>query len=423
MKPATLSGRLLTWAITTLVVLWAAFAAVGYLTGAEEAIELSDSHLAAVAQVTLGDPPQAPHAEEFPTSLTVVVWDADGRLLQHRGPAPVPAFDQREGHFDLDLGTPPTRWRVFSRWSADTPRRKVTVLGDAGLRDALALDVAGDIAEPGLWLLPVAVLVLGLVVRRGLKPLRELSEEVHALDVRRPEPLRAGRGHAELRAVADAIDTLGERYRAALDRERQLASEFAHELRTPLTSIALQANALRQPSAPEERATALHRLEQDALRAGEVLTALLALARASRAELGEAAQPVELAELARGVVGEFAQAALDSGHTLEFEADAPLKIEGHPVLLEMALRNLIDNAIGHTARGTRIEVRLDAAQRWLQVSDDGRATTPDPTRHLGLGLGHRVIDKVASVHRAAFGPADPPAGFVRSYRLSWPLRP
>ncbi len=422
MTQQTLASRLLAWVIVTLTLIWAAFATVGYRTGAEEADELGDGHLASVAELALGDQPKA-YVDEYQPRFTVVVWDADGRLLRSEGPAPTPAFDAaREGFETLQFGSPPTAWRSFSRWSTSGPRRKVTVLVDAAGLDELAWDVAGDIAEPGLWMFPIAVLVLGLVVRRALAPLRELSDDVHALDVRRPTPLPARQRPLELGDVATAIDALTARYQLALQREQQLASELAHELRTPLTSLALQANAMRGASDPVERDAALQRIEHDALRAGDVLTALLALARAGRAELADAAQPLDLVALARGVLAEYAQSALDSGHELSLSGDGSMQVEGHPVLLGLALRNLIDNALAHTGRGTAIEVRIDARARNLDVVDNGAGPAPGPglsPHTLGLGLGHRVVDKIAAIHQARFGASAPPPGFSSCYRISF----
>ena len=57
------------------------------------------------------------------------------------------------------------------------------------------------------------------------------------------------------------------------------------------------------------QAQALDRIRQDALRAGHVLNQLLALARASRAELDGATASVDLAALARNACAEYAQAA------------------------------------------------------------------------------------------------------------------
>jgi two-component system sensor histidine kinase QseC len=247
---------------------------------------------------------------------------------------------------------------------------------------------------------------------------------VSALDVHEPAPLRT-QTHQEFKAVVDSINTLVERQHAALVRERDLSSELAHELRTPLASLTLHASLLRRAGNDDERAQALARIEHDAQRASHVVSHLLALARASRTEMAESAQALDLAELARRVVGEYAQVALESGHELALVSAGSFSLTGHAVLLEIALRNLIENALSHTPRGTVIEVQLDASARWLQVCDSAPATTDGATAptsrglSLGLGLGHRVVDKVAAIHNGSFATADPPAGFSACYRISF----
>ena len=213
-------------------------------------------------------------------------------------------------------------------------------------------------------------------------------------------------------------------------RERRLANEVAHELRTPLSSIALQASALGGELAPEAQAQVLDRIRQDALRAGHVLNQLLALARASRAELDGATASVDLAALARTACAEYAQAAWQRGDELEVSAPDALLVRGHPVLLDLLLRNLIENALKHTPARTRIAVQMGEGGgehgAWLQVCDDGArvvaagdvvAAAPVPVD--SLHLGHEIVARVAQVHRARFGKAPAPAPFTTCYRLDF----
>ncbi|MEF7615816.1 histidine kinase dimerization/phospho-acceptor domain-containing protein [Aquincola sp. MAHUQ-54] len=440
--PRTLLRHLLAWTLGALALVWASFIVVGFTTGVHEADELTDGHLASVAALQAAlrdgrfDPQHALDAaqavgpalksHDYQQSMSVVVWDGEGRLLTRTGGAPLPAFDRETGFADLWLGDPPAAWRTFSRWAGPAQDRKIMVMLSIEERDDLAWDIALQVASPGLWVLPVIALALGLAIRRGLKPLHDLSQDVLSLDVHRPQPLSRQHPHAEFKVVVDSINTLVARQHAALTRERQLASEFAHELRTPLASIALHARSLQGPLDEGARRASLERLEHDAVRAGQVVQQLLALARASRAEMAEAAQPVDLDSLGRAVVAEYAQAALDSGHELALDSAGPFPLPGHPLLLELALRNLIDNALAHTPRGALVEVQLDARARWLQVCDSGGAPAEGGAgaRHagpsLGLGLGHRVVAKVAALHGATFGPAPPPPGFATCYRLTFP---
>ena len=101
------------------------------------------------------------------------------------------------------------------------------------------------------------------------------------------------------------------------------------------------------------------------------------------------------------------------------------------------MRNLVENALSHTPPGTVVEVQLEPQARWLQVVDNGAvvmATAPTadaatPTSRnewgLGLGLGHRVVEKIAAIHNAGFSRETlegPQAGWV-AYRLAFDAVP
>ncbi|MEJ5992610.1 ATP-binding protein [Ramlibacter sp. PS3R-8] len=440
----TLTRHLLAWALGALTLVWAAFIGFAYMTGEHEADELTDGHLASVSSLLLplaaGGLREAEgargltdgrdlRAHDYQRSLTVVVWDAQGRLISRSGDAPAPAFDAGEGFATLQVGAPARAWRSFSRWDSGHAHR-VTVMLSQAERDDLADDIAEQVVAPGLWLLPAVALVLGMAIHRGLRPLRRLAEQVHALDTRDARKLQAPVRYEELSATVDAINRLVERYHAALTRERALANEFAHELRTPLASLALQARSVRDTAPGRAQQEALRLLEQDAGRAGEVLHHLLALARASRAELHESAQPVDLDGVARRVVSDFAPDAHAGGRELGLTSPGSFALAGHPVLLELALRNLVQNALAHTARGTQVEVELDPQRGWLQVCDDGPRREGEPgeaasqrVQPLGLGLGHRVVEKVAALHGASFEPDIALPDGRRCWRLCFPSPP
>ena len=439
----SLIWHLMAWMLGALVVVWASFVALGYQTGVHEADELTDGHLAGVAALVLNlevagavgqgaatpvhEPPGL-MAHDYQQSLSVALWDGAGRLISRTGDAPEPAFDTEQGFATLRLGPEHRAWRSFTQWSRDHAR-KVSVMIELQERDELADDIAGQMIEPGLWLLPVVALALGLAIRRGMRPLNELSREVERLDLAQAERVSHRHALREFMPVVNSINTLLDRQQEALERERSLANEVAHELRTPLASIALQARALGDApagamDAPAQRA-ALARIGQDALHAGHVLSQLLALARAGRAMLADPPVPVDLAALARQVVAAHAQAAWQRGCSLSVQAPEALGVMGNAVLLELALRNLVENALKHTPHGTQIEVQAGQGpdgEVWLQVCDDGRrdgaerAAAPVDSLH----LGHEIVSRVMQAHGGRFVEADAPQGFTTCYRMEMP---
>ncbi len=484
-RPRSLFGHLLAWCLGALGLLWLSFIATGYQAGRHETDELVDGQLASVATLLAADvrwlpitpqpheaPMNLPPQHEYQQAMSLVVWDAAGQVLAHQGAAPLPAFDHSEGFATLQLGAPAQAWRSFARWSVGTPDRRVMVLINAAERTELGWDIASQVATPGLWLLPALALALGLALRRGLRPLQDLSDDVQALQVDQGpgQGLHNAHPEAEFSAVVQAVNSLVQRYHAALERERALASELAHELRTPLSALVLQARALREAQGTADaaghaagiaatnlaahvatdtatdgrtdattnaanaaahaaaHAAALAQLEQDALRAGQVLTELLALARASRTALADTAAPVDLATLAQQVLAERAQAALAGGHDLALQADAPFTVHGHAVLLGLALGNLVDNALAHSTGPTLVEVWVDADGGRLLVCNGplpgampagSAATAAANPVALGLGLGHRVVGKVAAIHGAQFTEVPAPAGFSHCYALQF----
>ncbi|KQV91638.1 histidine kinase dimerization/phospho-acceptor domain-containing protein [Rhizobacter sp. Root1221] len=437
MKRRTLIGHLLAWVLGALALVWAGFVVIGLRTGVHEADELTDGHLASTASLLMSQrtnefisardaSPPTPDLKrhDYQQSMSVVVWDANGRVLSRTGDAPEPPFDPGEGFATLELGQPAEAWRTFARWDSPAHGRRLMVLLSIDERDDLAWDIAGQVAEPGLWLLPVVAIALGLAIRRGLRPLGRLSNDVAALNIQSGEPLQADHRHEEFRAVVESVNALIVRYQAAMARERHLAGELAHELRTPLASLALHAQSLQGSLSEAERQQAIGRIASDALRAGQVLQHLLTLARASHAELTEAAVPFDVVAMAARVLAGYAQPALDGRHELALSGAPAFSATGHELLLELALRNLIENALGHAPPGTVVEVTVDAEGRWLQVTNAHDPTGTAPLRsdaavsRLGLGLGHRVVEKVAAIHGAEF--AEVPSGpAVRCYRITF----
>lgn len=438
--------HLLAWMLGTMALVWGSFVVWGYQTGVQEADELTDGHLASVAALVLnwdihGDvardettPVQAPpwlRAHDYQESLSVTLWNAKGELISRTGNAPLPQFDVEQGFATLKLA-PQSAWRSFTQWNKEGTA-KVTVMVALDERDSLADDIALQMVTPGFWLLPAIVIALGIAIRRGLRPVTTLSHAVAQLDLSQDQRLSEKHVLRELDPMVHSINTLLDRQQEALERERNLANEVAHELRTPLASIVLQAQALA--SAQDGRAQAeagtdglrqaLQRIGKDALHAGHVLDQLLALARAGRSMQGSPLQPVDWAGVAREVAAAQAQAAWQRDDSLSVGAPEHLWVRGNAVLLESALRNLVENAIRHTPPGTQVEVQAgqgDDGSAWMQVCDDGRrlGSAPVAPPADSLHLGHEIVARVLQAHGGSFGAAPAPQGFTTCYRMEIP---
>ncbi len=151
------------------------------------------------------------------------------------------------------------------------------------------------------------------VVRRGLRPLREMADTADAiasgdLSRRVPEERPEQRGRAARRALNEMLTQIEAAFAeksASEERLRQFVADASHELRTPLTSIRGYAELLGRGGFSDEasRRKALKRIEEEATRMGGLVEDLLLLAELDRGRPLRA-EPVDLHRICADAVGD-----------------------------------------------------------------------------------------------------------------------
>lgn len=415
-------GRLLwrylwLWAMLMLLAVWGILAAVSHYTGMHEADEINDGQLVAVSQILLRQEnlsSKALHAEpanpqQYPLvyapELRAIAWENGQVVWDSHGIAAWMPAQLRLGLQTLKPQASPVQWRAYvsETTASDGTTRRVVVLIDKTWRQALGRDIAIHLVRPAIILLPIAALLLAWAIRRGLAPLKQLSHDVAALDLDAGHSLPAQQPFQEFSSTVHAIHALTARLQSQLERERQFTADVAHELRTPLTSLILQAQQARNTGNPAAQAQALQQLTEDAQRAARILTQLLDLVRAQKLT-GQPTEPVDLCQLAQKVVSAHASMAHERGQTLALLApQPPIVVPGHPTLLELALRNLVDNALRHTPQGTTVEVLVERGNDGsirMAVQDDGARAGAQAHPSSGMGVGLGLVQRIAQAQGA-----------------------
>ncbi len=182
-----------------------------------------------------------------------------------------------------------------------------------------------------------------------------------------------------------------------------LKSEFvsvaAHQLRTPLTAVKWALSSLLEETAG--RLPAHHRKTLgDAYRATqrliELIGDLLDVARLEEGRYGFRFNPGPIVPIVREAFGRFQQTAQDKGLTFSLElpeTDPPvLRIDAERI--DIALDNLIDNAVKYTPPGGSVTVRVVSRPEAVavEVTDTGIGV-PESQQH-------RVFTKFFRSHNA-----------------------
>ncbi len=266
-------------------------------------------------------------------------------------------------------------------------------------------------------LLAMGVLVM-VVVRRGLRPLREMAgtaDSITSGDLTQRVP--EGRSGTEVGRLGQALNEMLTQIEGAFaekssseERLRQFVADASHELRTPLTSIRGYAELLRRGGFSDEagRERALKRIEEEATRMGGLVEDLLLLAELDRGRPLRA-EPVDLQRICSDAVGD--SNAVEHGHVLTLRPGPPVVVVGDGERLAQVAHNLVRNALAHTPPGSEVSVSTGVAQKmgYIRVSDDGPGIPPqvaarifdrfyqgDPSRSaLGTGLGLAIVRAIA----------------------------
>jgi signal transduction histidine kinase len=293
-------------------------------------------------------------------------------------------------------------WRGYQ---SDEGRFVVQMLRREDLYREVQADVLEDIITPITIASLASLLLLALFIGFSLWPLTRFARQIEARNAHSLEPIAARAPAHEMRVLRDALNRLIEGVSGTLARERRFASDVAHELRTPLTTLKLE---LAGPEPDLEAAKA----EVDRL--SRLVGQLLTLARLDGGQWRQQFMAVQLDELGARIVDHYRERFREAGIGLDARFD-PARVEGDPTLLEVLLRNLLENVLRHCPAGTRADVVLGAAggSARLTVADTGPGIAEEQRRRMaqgftrldsrgaGLGLGLAISRRIAEVHNAS----------------------
>ncbi|EJN33030.1 heavy metal sensor histidine kinase [Pseudomonas sp. GM80] len=255
-----------------------------------------------------------------------------------------------------------------------------------------------------------------LLLRRGLQPLRQLSEAVRGIDLRSlDQRLPANGTPAELLEPVQALNGMLARLDDSVQRLSQFSADLAHEIRTPLhTLLASNGQALNHPRSTEEYQEVLASNMEEFERLKRMAENLMFLARAEQAERALNLQTLDLPSVGGELCDYFEALADDRDLRLDNQLHGELLADQQ--LLQRALGNLLANAVRHADQGSVISLRRrdEAGACWLQVHNHGPAIAQehlsklfdrfyrvDPSRAEpgdSGGLGLAIVQSIMQLH-------------------------
>ena len=321
-------------------------------------------------------------------------------------------------------------------------------------RDALAADIAWRATAAIVALMAGVFCLLWLGVRRALRPLALLEQELLARPASALHPM-ASPVPQELAQTVRALNGFMQRLAVNLDALRTFIAEAAHQMRTPLAALIAQAQEGLDDDDPAAQRQSLQAVERNALRLRRLLNQLLSDASVTHQGHLQRFEAVDLLVLLQEALHDVVPRAeprpvvrlwwrssasqekvLLSNNELPALVDKKLEAEmimeaslaSHPaavlqgdaLMLREAFKNVVDNALKHgePERGpvdVTVQGQTDTASgqpQWCVVVEDCGPGVPEAEQVRlferfargagaapgGAGLGLAIVQRVVQGH-------------------------
>jgi signal transduction histidine kinase len=233
----------------------------------------------------------------------------------------------------------------------------------------------------------------------------------------------------EVGSLAEAFDAMARELHKAEERRhaddaarREFLTAVGHDLRSPLGSLQAAVEALQDGVAPDP-ARYLQSMERDIAALHRLVDDVFLLARLEAGAVDLELQPVDVTEIADEAIEVMRPTALRRGVEVALDAPGSITTATAPEALGRVMRNLIDNAIRHSANQVTVSI-ASGDKLQVRVVDDGEGFSPDfverafesftradsaRTRDgsgtgLGLAIAHRFITALGGSIQATPGP-------------------
>jgi signal transduction histidine kinase len=308
---------------------------------------------------------------------------------------------------------------------------QVVMVGDPGWwwQRVLEHEMRDHVLVPVLFIVPALAGVMLLTTGIALRPLSRVAAQAAALGRAVSvggtlTPLSEDNLPQEIGSVVAAINAMLRNLERSFRIQSQFTSDAAHELRTPLAVLLLEVSRL--PESPI-RETIIHDLRMLAA----MVNQLLRFAQAEDVMTRER-QAVDITAVARRVCEDLGGIAVKTGIALAFDAPAqPVTLNGNAALIDIAIRNVLDNAIRFSPKGETVVIEID--RHGTVTIDDRGPGIPDQHKDLifdrlwrhgggggsGVGIGLALVRRVTRLHEGDASVEDRPGGgsrFVLTFR-------
>jgi len=220
----------------------------------------------------------------------------------------------------------------------------------------------------GLVAIVIALLITFFLSRRILAPIKALTLTAGRLGKGDFSQRVQFKGKDEVGELGRAFNSMASDLERAEQLRRNMVADVAHELRTPLSNLRGYLEAVRDGVKKLDAAT-IRSLDEEAVLLSRLVDDLQELSLLEAGELRLVCQKEDISELVKQTAAAVQAQATARGLMLAVNLPEKLplvNIDSHRI--SQVLRNLLENAVAHTAKRGSITVTASQKGNWVEVA-------------------------------------------------------
>jgi len=352
---------------------------------------------------------------KYARKIAFQLWSNDDGLLLRSESAPTFEFSSSVHGFS-EKKIDGHLWHVFSITNS-TGEYVIHVGQKEEIRSELSDEISSQLVTQFLVGLPFLGLVIWLIVGQALKPINRLERQLAKREANYLKPLSTKKLPNEIVPVVNEINNLFVQLEQAFEHERRFSADASHELRTPLAGLLTQAQVALRTTDEEVRKQSLQRIKQAVNRMTYMVQQLLTFSRIESNTEFLSKESTVLSHEVVQVIADLDPAAYKKRIQMEFVEDHEVPVVVNAPLINILIRNVIDNAIKYTPAQGTILITVTGKENHLQfcVEDSGPGIAPEQYEKSlkrfhrcqetantvqGSGLGFSIVQRIAAIHGA-----------------------
>ena len=294
-------------------------------------------------------------------------------------------------------------------------------------------------ADLAVWSAALAAAALGAAVsvvlaRRLTQPLQHLTVGAGELAAGRLDHRVDVGGSREVEQLGEAFNEMADSIQRADELRQRMVADVAHELRNPIAAARAQAEGMQEGVLASDPAR-LESLTEDLRHLSRLVDDLRELSVAESGALDYQMAEFDACAMVRKEVERMPSI---KGVSVTMSCpEAPLTAHGDSGRLAQVVRNLLSNAIRHTARGEIAIALASSGDGWSVTVDDSgegipesdlpfvferfyRSDTARASDTGGAGIGLTISKRIVEDHGGSIRAENRPGGGTRmTFEIPW----